>query len=297
MNVKFLTGMSLALALGACVSMPRPNAALESARMAVHTAEADPNVNKYAALDLDVARKDLSNAEYAALHHQDAVIAQSAYLATQNARLAQARGAAKADDARVAAGQGERDQIMLAARSSEAANAQYAAANAKQAAVNSKQVADSALVQRDQANAETARVQAELDALKATPTSRGMVLTLGDVLFDTGRAELKPGATRKLDQLGQFLAEHPDRRVQIDGFTDSVGTDSYNEELSQRRANAVRTALLSRGVDASRIGTEGYGKSYPVADNADSGGRQLNRRVEVVIGGNDGTPITPRSGL
>jgi outer membrane protein OmpA-like peptidoglycan-associated protein len=297
MNAKFLTGMSLALVLGACVSMPRPNAALESARMAVHTAEADPNVNKYAALDLDVARKDLSNAEYAALHHQDAVIAQSAYLATQNARLAQARGAAKADDARVAAGQGERDQIMLAARSSEAANAQYAAANAKQAAVNSKQVADSALVQRDQANEETARVQAELDALKATPTSRGMVLTLGDVLFDTGRAELKPGATRKLDQLAQFLAEHPDRRVQIDGFTDSVGSDSYNEELSQRRANAVRSALLSRGVDASRIGTEGYGKSYPVADNADSGGRQLNRRVEVVIGGNDGTPITPRSGL
>jgi outer membrane protein OmpA-like peptidoglycan-associated protein len=297
MNAKFLTGMSLALVLGACVSMPRPNAALESARMAVHTAEADPNVNKYAALDLDVARKDLSNAEYAALHHQDAVIAQSAYLATQNARLAQARGAAKADDARVAAGQGERDQIMLAARSSEAANAQYAAANAKQAAVNSKQVADSALVQRDQANEETARVQAELDALKATPTSRGMVLTLGDVLFDTGRAELKPGATRKLDQLAQFLAEHPDRRVQIDGFTDSVGSDSYNEELSQRRANAVRSALLSRGVDASRIGTEGYGKSYPVADNGDSGGRQLNRRVEVVIGGNDGTPITPRSGL
>jgi outer membrane protein OmpA-like peptidoglycan-associated protein len=297
MNAKFPTAMILALALGACVSMPRPNAALESARMAVHTAEADPNVNKYAALDLDVARKDLSNAEYAALHHQDAVIAQSAYLARQNARLAQARGAAKADDARVAAGQGERDQIMLAARSSEAANAEYAAANAKQAAVNSKQVADSALVQRDQANEETARVRAELDALKATPTSRGMVLTLGDVLFDTGRAELKPGATRKLDQLAQFLAEHPDRRVQIDGFTDSVGTDSYNEELSQRRANAVRTALLSRGVDASRIGTEGYGKSYPVADNGDSGGRQLNRRVEVVIGGNDGTPITPRSGL
>jgi outer membrane protein OmpA-like peptidoglycan-associated protein len=158
-------------------------------------------------------------------------------------------------------------------------------------------VADSALTQRDQANQETASVQAELDALKATPTPRGMVLTLGDVLFDTGRAELKPGATRKLDQLAQFLTEHPDRRVQIDGFTDSVGTDSYNEELSQRRANAVRAALLSRGVEASRIGTEGYGKSYPVADNGDSGGRQLNRRVEVVIGGNDGTPITPRSGL
>jgi len=280
----------MALILGACVSMPQPNAALENARIAVQAAEADPNVNKYAALDLDVARKDLSNAENAALHHQDAEIAQSAYLATQNARLAQAHAAAKADDARVAAGQVERDQIMLAARTREADNAKLAAAN-------SKQVADSALSQRDQANEETARVQAELDALKATPTPRGMVLTLGDVLFDTGRAELKSGASRKVDQLAQFLVEHPDRRVQIDGFTDSVGTDSYNEDLSQRRANAVRDALIARGVDSSRIGTEGYGKSYPVATNSDSGGRQLNRRVEVVIGGNNGTPISPRSGF
>ena len=289
MNAKLLTGLGLALALGACVSMPQPNAALESARLAVQAAEADPNVNKYAALDLDVARKDLSNADSAAQHHQDAAVAQSAYLATQNARLAQAHGAAKADDARVAAGQVERDQIMLAARTQEADKAKLAAAN-------SKQVADSALSQRDQANEETARVQAELDALKATPTPRGMVLTLGDVLFDTGRAELKSGAGRKLDQLAQFLVEHPDRRVQIDGFTDSVGTDSYNEELSQRRANAVREALISRGIESSRIGTEGYGKSYPVANNNDSGGRQLNRRVEVVIGGNDGTPISPRTG-
>jgi len=290
MKTKLLPGMGLALILGACVSMPQPNAALESARIAVQTAEADPNVNKYAALDLDVARKDLSNAENAALHHQDADIAQSAYLATQNARLAQAHAATKADDARVAAGQVERDQIMLASRTREADNAKLAAAN-------SKQVADSALNQRDQANDETARVQAELDALKATPTPRGMVLTLGDVLFDTGRAELKAGASRKMDQLAQFLVEHPDRRVQIDGFTDSVGTDSYNEELSQRRANAVREALIARGVDSSRIGTEGYGKSYPVANNNDSGGRQLNRRVEVVIGGNNGTPVSPRTGL
>jgi outer membrane protein OmpA-like peptidoglycan-associated protein len=289
MNAKLFAGLGLALALGACVSMPQPNAALESARLAVQAAEADPNVNKYAALDLDVARKDLSNADSAALHHQDAAIAQSAYLAMENARLAQAHAAAKADDARVAAGQVERDQIMLAARTQEADKAKLAAAN-------SKQVADSALNQRDQANEETARVQAELDALKATPTPRGMVLTLGDVLFDTGRAELKSGASRKLDQLAQFLVEHPDRRVQIDGFTDSVGTDSYNEELSQRRANTVREALISRGIESSRIGTEGYGKSYPVANNNDSGGRQLNRRVEVVIGGNDGTPISPRTG-
>jgi outer membrane protein OmpA-like peptidoglycan-associated protein len=297
MNAKLMTGMGLALALGACASMPQPNAALETARAAVQTAEADPNVNKYAPLDLDRARKDLSVAEDAALHHHDAEIAQPAYLATQNARIAQAHAAAKADDARVAAGQTERDQIMLAARTREAQNARAAAAN-------SQAVAAIALSQRDQANQDAAQAQrdaaqaqAELEALKATPTPRGLVLTLGDVMFDTGRSELKSGGMRKIDQLAQFLTEHSDRRVQIDGFTDSVGTDAYNEELSQRRADAVKAALVSRNIDPARISTEGYGKAYPVASNNDSGGRQLNRRVEIVIGGNNGSPIAPRSGL
>jgi outer membrane protein OmpA-like peptidoglycan-associated protein len=289
MNAKLFTAAGLALALGACASMPQPNPALESARTAVRTAEADPNVNKYAPLDLDRARNDLNIAEEAYMHHRDAQVDQPAYLATQNARLAQARAAAKADDARVAAGQIERDQIMLAARTREAERA-------KAAAANSQAAAQVALSQRDQANEETARVQSELDALKATPTPRGAVMTLGDVLFDTGRSELKSGASRKLDQLAQFLMEHPDRRVQIDGFTDSVGSDSYNEELSQRRADAVKMALINRGVQPSRIGAEGYGKAYPVASNSDSGGRQLNRRVEVVIGGDNNRAIAPRSG-
>lgn len=283
--------------MAACVSMPQPNAALETARLAVRTAEADPNVNKFAPLELDRARKDLSIAEDASLHHQDAEVDQPAYLATQNARLAQAHGATKADDARVAAGQIERDQIVLASRTREAENAKASAANSRVAADVALNQRDQAVNQRDQANDETVRVQAELDALKATPTPRGLVMTLGDVLFDTGRAELKSGAGRKMDQLGQFLVEHTDRRVQIDGFTDSVGTDSYNEDLSQRRADSVKTALINRGVQPSRIGTEGYGKAYPVANNNDSGGRQLNRRVEVVIGDNNGTAISPRSGL
>jgi outer membrane protein OmpA-like peptidoglycan-associated protein len=273
MNARILTGMSLTLALCACVGAPQPNAALESAHAAVQAAESDPNVSKYAALDLDAAKKDLAIADDAALHHKDAAIAQPAYMAAQNARLAQMHADAKADDARVAAGQAERDQIMLAARNREV---------------------QTAVGQRDLAKEEAARLQAEVDQLKATPTPRGLVLTLGDVLFDTGRAELNPGASRKLDQLAQFLNEHKDRRVQIDGFTDSVGTESYNLDLSQRRADAVKSALLVRGIDASRIGSEGYGKAYPVANNNDSGGRQLNRRVEVVIGGDNGTAISPR---
>jgi outer membrane protein OmpA-like peptidoglycan-associated protein len=208
-------------------------------------------------------------------------------MAAQNARLAQMHAATKADDARVAAGQAERDQILLAARNREV---QTVAGQRDQAT----QQAALANEQATMANEQAARLQAEVDQLKATPTPRGLVLTLGDVLFDTGRAELNPGASRKLDQLAQFLSEHKDRRVQIDGFTDSVGTAAYNEDLSRRRADAVKSALLVRGIDASRIGTEGYGKSYPVADNNDSGGRQLNRRVEVVIGGDNGSAISPR---
>ena len=174
----------------------------------------------------------------------------------------------------MADGQHERDRIQLAARTNEV---------------------NTAVQQRDQANEQSARLQAEIEKLKATPTSRGLVLTLGDVLFDTGKAQLNPGAAFKLDQLAQFLNEHPDRRVQIDGFTDSVGSEAYNQDLSQRRADAVKAALLSRGVSPSRISTEGYGKAFPVASNNESGGRQLNRRVEVVIGNTDNVPIAPRS--
>jgi len=281
MNAKIVTSVGLALVMAGCASIPQPNAALERAQAAVQAADADPNVHRYAALDLEAARKQLDVAEAAAAHHEDAAIAQPAYLATQEARLAQAHASAKADDARVAAGRAERDKIQLAARTRDVASANLAT--------------NAAIAQRDAAAEQAARLQAEIDQLKATPTPRGLVLTLGDVLFDTGKAQLNPGSARELDQLAQFLTSHPERRVQIDGYTDSVGTDSYNQDLSQRRAETVKAALMARGVDPSRIGTQGYGKGFPVADNTDSGGRQLNRRVEVVIGQDDGVSIAARS--
>jgi outer membrane protein OmpA-like peptidoglycan-associated protein len=281
MNTRIVMGMGVALILAGCASTPKPNEALETARAAVQAAETDPNVHKYAALDMEAAKKELEVAESAALHHNEAGIAQPAYLAAQTARLAQSRAAAKSDDARVAAGQADRDKIQLSARSREVENA--------------KTATNAALGQRDEAKDQAARLQAEVDQLKATPTPRGLVLTLGDVLFDTGKADLNPGSARKLDQLAQFLTEHPERRVQIDGFTDSVGTESYNLDLSQRRAGAVKSSLITRGIDPSRIGSQGYGKNFPVAGNTDSGGRQLNRRVEVVIGGDNGASIAARS--
>jgi outer membrane protein OmpA-like peptidoglycan-associated protein len=280
MNQKYLMVAAVALALGACVSAPQPNAALETARAQVAAAEADPNVAQYDALDLQAARQDLAAADAANTHRDEPQTDQMAYVAAQTARLAQERAAAKAYDARIAQGTAERDRIQAQARAREA-NVAVAQRNA-------------AVEQANAATVQSAQLQAEVDQLKAKQTDRGIVLTLGDVLFETGRASLNPGAAMKLDRLAAFLNEHPDRRVQIEGFTDSVGGDAYNQDLSERRAEAVKAALTMRGIDPSRIATEGYGKAYPVASNGDSGGRQLNRRVEVVIG-NANTPITPRS--
>jgi len=294
MNTQFLIGMGVALAMAGCASMPKSNPTLESARTIVQAAEADPNAAKYAALDLQAAKTDLVAADAAFARHDEAGIAQPAYMAAQSARLAQLKGAAKADDARVAAGQAERDSIVLAARTNQVDSANRATDVAKRATDAANRATDAATTARDQAASNSERLQAEVDALKAKPTDRGLVLTLGDVLFETGSSTLSSGAGRNLDRLVQFLTEHPDRLVQIDGFTDSIGTDSYNQDLSQRRADAVRYVLISRGISSARVATQGYGKAFPVAGNSDSGGRQLNRRVEVVIGADNGAAIAAR---
>jgi len=115
-RIRVLISIGSALSIAACASMPKPNAALEAARTEVQTAQANPNVIRYAPVDLDAAKKQLDVAQAAYLRHDDPAVAQPAYLATQMARLAEAHGAAKADDARVAAGRGERDRIQLDAR-------------------------------------------------------------------------------------------------------------------------------------------------------------------------------------
>jgi outer membrane protein OmpA-like peptidoglycan-associated protein len=293
-TISIPAAVALALGLGACVSTPQPDAVLERAQAAVQSAAADPNVAQYAPLDLEAAKKHLAAAEAASAQRDEQTEDQEGYLAAQTARLAQVRAQAKADDAYVARGGQERNRIQLEARTREARQAQYAAQQAQSQVQQAQSQAQQAQSQAQQAELQNARLQEEIDKLKATPTPRGLLLTLGDVLFDTGRAELNPGASTKLDQLAQFLTEHPDRRVEIDGFTDSTGSPGFNEELSQRRAEAVKAALVLRGVDSSRINAEGFGSANPVASNNNVAGRQLNRRVEVVIGNGDNQPIAPR---
>lgn len=126
-------------------------------------------------------------------------------------------------------------------------------------------------------------LQRQLDELNAKKTDRGLVITLGDILFDTGKDTLKGSAISHLAQLATFLNEHQDRTVIIEGHTDNVGSENYNFGLSQRRANSVMTYLIRRGIAPNRIVAYGKGESFPISDNDTAAGRQQNRRVEVII--------------
>lgn len=154
-----------------------------------------------------------------------------------------------------------------------------ARANANQAVA--KQTFDQLSGQQDQVRLQAR--DAEIERLKAQKVPQGILVTLGDVLFDTGRSSLKSGSLQNLYPLVEYLKNHADTMVKIEGHTDNRGSASYNENLSQMRAEAVRDFLTANGIAAERISAQGMGKDYPVATNSTAAGRQQNRRVEVTI--------------
>ena len=280
-------GGVVALILSGCATT-RIDPPLVNAREEVAKVQANPDVARFAQVDLDRARGYLASAEVADKHNDMALAAHDAYLATQAARLALATTDEHLAQDRIAAAQGQRQQIQLQARERDTDAARQRAAGAEQRAAGAEQRAAEAQSAADSAAAQAASLRAEIDQLHATQTARGLMVNFGDVLFDTGGDTLKPGADQNLDRLAKFMAAHPERRVLAEGYTDSVGTEDFNLALSQRRAQALKHALIARGVDGSRIDTTGFGKQYPVASNSDAGGRQLNRRVEVVISDTNG---------
>ncbi len=278
------TLLAPAILMVGCATAPKNSPAVEEARAAVSTAESRPDTGKYAPTEINRARNYLSNAEGALKEGgpRNPQASHYAYLATQTAHIAEQRAKEQAAVARIKAGETERQQILLSARENDANRALAQANQARNEAVN--------------AQAESQRLASQLAEMQASQTSRGIVLTLGDVLFDTGRSELKPGANRPIDQIAAFLTENPERRVQVEGFTDSQGTDEYNLELSQRRADAVAMAIMQRGIDAQRVRAMGYGEQYPKAGNENAGSRQLNRRVEIIVSNDQNAIPQRRSG-
>jgi outer membrane protein OmpA-like peptidoglycan-associated protein len=150
------------------------------------------------------------------------------------------------------------------------------------------QVAQQTAADRDRTQAQLDAANKQIEDMKAQKTDRGMVVTLGDVLFDTGSASLKPGADRSLQQVAAYLTSNAKAKVMVEGHTDSVGEDAFNQRLSEQRAQSVASRLSFMGVEGSRVAATGLGEAYPVTGNDTSAGRQQNRRVEIIFSDNEG---------
>ncbi|WP_223486533.1 OmpA family protein [Pseudomonas sp. A-RE-19] len=249
--------LAASVALAAC-STP-PNANLEQARTNYAGLQANPQASKVAALETKDASEYLDKADKAYQDKEDqAKVDQLAYLTNQRVEVA---------------------KQTIALRTAEN-NLKNAAAQRAQARLDA----------RDQ------QIRQLQDSLNARQTDRGTLVTFGDVLFATNKADLKSNGLVNINKLAQFLQENPDRKVIVEGYTDSTGSASYNQSLSERRATSVQVALIKMGVDPARIVVQGYGKEYPVADNTSVSGRAMNRRVEVTIS-NDSQPVVPRSAI
>lgn len=297
------------LLLGACATTSAPPQALVDARTTIRSAELDPGVLTHAPLELKKATTSLERANR--LQEKGEAVADinsAAYIANQQGKTAMAIAQAKANDAAIAGAELDRERARADSRSADAQRAQAQAgaardqasiaqaqtnaaraqtANAEQRASGAEAQAAVATATALDAQQQTAQLQRLLADLQAKQTDRGMLVTLGDVLFETNRAEVKPGAQSALRKLADFLQQYPTRSILIEGHTDSVGSAATNNSLSQRRADAVDAALMAMGLAGPRTTTVGYGEDYPVADNGSDTNRALNRRVEIYIGDND----------
>ena len=293
--------LASAIMLGACSSMPTTTPMLDQARGDFIAANNNPAVSSYAPLEFKQASDALEQANAAAARKDSLEqIDKLAYIAKQKIATANEVAKQKAAEADIANSGRVRDQVRLEARTAEAdrakaeaAAAQAQAAAAQGAAADAQRAAADAEARTREAQARAAQLEAMMIDLQAKKTERGMIITIGDVLFATGQATLTPAGMTNLRKLADVMQANPERTVLVEGFTDSVGGAAYNQDLSERRAAAVRNALTGMGIAPQRVAMKGYGEAYPVAPNDTAGNRQLNRRVEIVLS-NSAAPIAPR---
>jgi outer membrane protein OmpA-like peptidoglycan-associated protein len=260
--MRWLAVLLTVLCAAACAHQMNPN--VTSAEAAYQMAQSDPTVASRGQVQLYEARKDLDQAVKSFNDGDDKdIVDHYAYLAQRRVDIARATADKDVAQQRVETLGAQRDAVVLDARTREAEAARERAA-----------VAESTSQQ----------LREELVELQAKDTNRGQVITLqNDVLFDVDRSDIKPGAMSELQRVASVLNQEPGRRVRVEGHADSTGNDAHNLELSQRRAHSVASALIQDGVAPSRVSSEGFGESEPVASNATPEGRQQNRRVEVVV--------------
>jgi outer membrane protein OmpA-like peptidoglycan-associated protein len=248
------SALAAVVALVAACSGLQKNQALIDAEDFYATTKQNENVLRYAPNELQRAEEALN---LAAVAESEQDMTSLAYVGLTRTQTALAIAERKVARAKLAELSQTKDEARLAARD----------------------------LQIESAQADANALRLQLEALQAVSTDRGMVMTLGDVLFATGKADLQPGAMNTVDRLAVFLSEYPDKTVLIEGFTDNTGTDAFNQGLSERRAASGESALIQAGVSPGSISTIGYGKARPIADNGTAEGRLRNRRVEIVING------------
>ena len=293
--------LASAVALAACSSTPTTTSTLDQARGDFIAANNNPQVSSYAPLEFKQASDALDAANAAAAKRESLdTIDRLAYIAKQKIATARQVASQKAAEADIANSGRARDQLQLQARTAEADRAKMEAdrarmdANAAQAsAEDAQRKAMNAEAQTREAQARAAQLEAQMADLQAKKSERGMIITIGDVLFDTDQARLKPDGVATVQKLADVLAQNPNRTVLIEGFTDSTGGAAHNQELSERRAASVAAALSGMGVAPNRVAMKGYGPAFPVASNDSAASRQVNRRVEIVLS-NEGVAIPAR---
>lgn len=257
-----LAGLCLfAATLHGCATRPETEAQLEAARSKFQAVKEDSDVLRFAPKDVIRAGESLARADRLSSYWgSDADVAHFAYLSQRYSAIAQQHTALKLNEERTAKLELERERLQLALREAKLLSVQQ------------------------QGN----WLSEQLVSLASNDGQRGLVMTLGDMLFDAGEADLSNAANRTVLKLVQFLQLNPKRVVRIEGYTDSRGDKQANLDLSRARAQAVADALVDLGIDAKRLQVEGYGPDFPVADNASERGRAQNRRVEVVFSDDQG---------
>lgn len=262
-----------ALAVGimaaACTTTTAPpkqaasNAAIDNAAQMVNRAAANQHVVKYAPTELEHARDSLNKAQSTwNASGDEAAASHLAYLAQQRAVTATELAKQRAAEDAIKIAAAERDRMTASAASSK---------------VTSEATSDAKVSKSDQ------ELQQELSGLPAQATARGIIVTLPETRFAFDQATLPTPTQPAIGQLANVLKNNPGRKIAIEGYTDTQGTDDYNMTLAKERANVVRDALVSRGIDPNRITIRSYGGAHPVASNDTRAGRQQNRRAEIVI--------------
>jgi outer membrane protein OmpA-like peptidoglycan-associated protein len=278
--------LATSLLVTSCATAPVSPAGSADARSKLESLKSTPALADLASVEIREAEVAVVLAEQP-VGNDVALGDYRVYMADRAVEIAMAKAATRYAEAQRAGLSQARDDARLAARTREAdnANRQTVKAQNETEAARASAAAAAALTANDAAEAarNAEQLQKQIDILEAEATDRGLVLTLGNTLFATGRSDLSPNGSKSLDKLVVFLNEYPERTVVVEGHTDDVGSADMNQALSQHRADSVRSYLMQQGIPSGRLSAVGMGETQPIADNLSDSGRQQNRRVEVVI--------------